>query len=735
MGLLEVLLNALPETIGGVVAAAILALIGFLLARLRKRGHSEYKGIGEQNAASTGVPQERSNALEQLAFEQQETAQGEAIVARATPWKVYHNLPQPTYSAFVGMKSELAIIRRLLGPSSRHFLVTVDGVGGVGKSALALEVAYRYVRQCDRLPEEERFDAIVWTSAKTSLLTANGIIARPQAARTLENIFTTVSVVLQREDITRAYPEQRDELVRRALSQQRTLLIVDNLETVDDERVNAFLRELPAPTKAIVTTRHRLDVAYPIRLKGMPKDEAELLIVHECKEQDTAINKEEILRLYRRTGGVPLAIVWCVARMAYGFDVPEVLRQLGEPGGDIVRFCFRETVEPIRGTDTHQLLMALALFTTSASRESLGYVAGSGADVISRDEALARLERLSLVSKQWDRFTMLPVTRIFVEHELRKEISFLNEARNRWVEWAIQFVEQSSPLGSVDDSSHAVVQQDYENILAAIDWCHADERWSALAELAAHMCLYLFRQGLWQVLLEVAERGMVACEKIKDHEKQAWLNLYATLVHIYRGELDQAEFLMGETELILQRLDDVPQELKESYLYRQSILAHRRNGVVVKDLLESRLSLARMVGDEWRVVSTLSHLAEWALDNRLLKECDDYLEDALEVAEASGSNNLIARVLTGMSKLDRERGDLAHARTVCERAGKIAPRTQSTTVAHLALETARVQRELGNADEARFHARTALDIFARFGIQREISECTALIDSISDQSE
>ncbi len=50
--------------------------------------------------------------------------------------------------------------------------------------------------------------------------------------------------------------------MRRALSQQRTLLIVDNLETVDDERVLTFIREVPEPTKVIVTTRHRLDVAY-----------------------------------------------------------------------------------------------------------------------------------------------------------------------------------------------------------------------------------------------------------------------------------------------------------------------------------------------------------------------------------------------------------------------------------------------------------------------------------------
>ena len=72
---------------------------------------------------------------------------------------------------------------------------------------------------------------------------------RKQALRTLDDIYTTISVTLQREDITRARPERQAELVRNALTQQRTLLIVDNLETVDDEVVMEFLRELPAPTK------------------------------------------------------------------------------------------------------------------------------------------------------------------------------------------------------------------------------------------------------------------------------------------------------------------------------------------------------------------------------------------------------------------------------------------------------------------------------------------------------
>jgi hypothetical protein len=50
-----------------------------------------------------------------------------------------HNLPPRDYERFVGRQPELAELRRLLGPHSRAFVMTIDGIGRIGKSALALE--------------------------------------------------------------------------------------------------------------------------------------------------------------------------------------------------------------------------------------------------------------------------------------------------------------------------------------------------------------------------------------------------------------------------------------------------------------------------------------------------------------------------------------------------------------------------------------------------------------------
>lgn len=331
----------------------------------------------------------------------QNTKTPELQNAREVQNSIYHNLPQPDYGQFIGREAELAQVLRQLRPYpySQHPIITIDGVGGVGKSALALEVAHRYLRGSDDILRNERFEAIIWTSAKQNVLTAEGILPRKQVLRTIDDIYTTIAVTLEREDIIKTPVEGQSELIRKALTQQRALLIVDNLETVDDQAVLEFLRELPAPTKAIVTTRHRIDVAYSIRLHGMPEADALKLIEKECEKKNVTLRVDESRKLFHRSGGVPLALVWSIAQMGLGYGVENVLANLGQPNSDIARFCFDSAIERIKDTEAYSLLLALSFFATDANRTALGHTVGLGRDILSRDEGLVLLEKLSLINK------------------------------------------------------------------------------------------------------------------------------------------------------------------------------------------------------------------------------------------------------------------------------------------------------------------------------------------------
>jgi len=531
------------------------------------------------------------------------------------PLHVYHNLPQPDYGTFIGRERELAQVHRILRPypHSRHPLVTIDGIGGIGKSALALEMAHRYLRDYDRLPLAERFEAIIWTSAKAKVLTADGTALRQQITRTLEDIYTAIAVTLERKDITRARSEEQDELVTKALTRQRTLLIVDNLETVDDERVNAFLRELPAPTKAIVTTRHRIDVAYPIRLTGMSRKDGQALIAQECAKKDVTLPKAEAEKLYDRTGGVPLAIVWSVAQMGYGYGIEAVLHRLGQPTCDIARFCFEGAVECIRGRPAHNLMMALALFVPDASREALGYVADL--PELDRDEGLVELERLSLVNKRKHRFAFLPLTRVFAANELVNNLEYQNKAGRRWVDYLKGLYQDA-------DSEYYWRYRTYrflnegDSLLEAIRWSYQHGTAKDVFSLTLAACEYLEVVGLWNEILVLCDKALSLAESIQDFVAIARLANTSGWILGSRGEYPEAESMFLRA-----------------------------------------LARFRQIGSRGGESITFQHLGRIYRKRRMFDKARDLSNQAWDIAENLDEEDLKALIQTEYGKLARDVGD------------------------------------------------------------------------------
>lgn len=331
--------------------------------------------------------------------------------------QVIHNLPQPDYIKFVGRKNEIEQLRGLLHPQDRVWTVVIDGIGGIGKSTLALELAHRYLKEYNYLPSPERFEAIIWISAKTSILTADGVKSRYQFTNTIRDIYKEISLVLGEDGIHRHDSLEQNLLIKRVLTKQRTLLIIDNYETIDDELVNSFIRELPYPTKCIVTTRHRIDIADPIRLSAMPREDALFLIRQECQKKHVHLTDNQIELLYRRTAGIPLAVVWSISQVSHhGFGIERVLRCLGDAKGDIAKFCFESAVEGLKETPAYKLLICISLalnpLRSSLSRNELGFIADLSE--LDRDEGLVTLEKLSLANKDSRQFKVLPLVREYI---------------------------------------------------------------------------------------------------------------------------------------------------------------------------------------------------------------------------------------------------------------------------------------------------------------------------------
>ncbi len=643
------------------------------------------------------------------------------VPALQVPIRIFHNLPQPDYVRFVGREDELSRIRELLSPANRAWIIVIDGIGGIGKSALALEVAHRYLRDYSRLPGEECFEAIIWVSAKETTLTGNGIVPRQHAIRKLDNIYTAISIALDREEISRARPEERDAVVRRALTRQRTLLIIDNLETIDDRQVNEFLHELPAPTKCIVTTRHRIDVAYPVRLTGMSKEEGQALIAQECVKKDVTLNENEAKVLYERTGGVPLAIVWSVAQMGAGHRAEVVLNRLGQPTGDIARFCFEEAVDRICDTDAKKLLMALSLFATSASRDALGYVADLDADVLSWDEELALLEKLSLINRgRSGRFWMLPLTREYVVATLLSGSATAIELRNRQVEYYLKYIPRPASIQPYSTEIVAQVKNEVHNVLDLLEWCKDQGEQHYLLELFLRIHHLL---GVFGYLSTREYWGHHAIQAAKVPGVTAHLGiLYVAMgwLYIKRGDLARARrYLERGITFSRQNNDCEAEYLAMRYLGRLDSL----EGDAVRALQTylNALTMAMAGGYEAVVAGINADLSYWHMQHGTLEEAEKHVKAAIDgfeelndIVRASDRTIMLANILVRQGKFSEAEKYLLPSLQHLE---KDLRQPEAVAAGYACL--AHICAEQGNRVEAIKCCNRAEQIYDRIGMREE----------------
>ncbi len=480
--------------------------------------------------------------------------------------------------------------------------MVITGIGGVGKSALALAIAHDFREHYYELKPQERFDAIIWISAKEEILTITG---REKAAlpalvfRTLEDMYATIAQALEREDITRALTHERDHLVQKALSAQRTLLIVDNLESVTDERVRTFLYNLPVPTKCIITSREWVDVAAVLKLAGLSLEEAEKMISEEATAREVELNEGQCQRLCERTSGLPLPIKLSIARIASGETFDQVLRWLGDATGNLPEYCVQGQIEIVRQRNSNawKLLLACSLFDqdAGASREALGFIAD--VSLADRDEGLTVLQRLSLLNRtENDRFWMLPLVLGHAGSKL-VEADFYQELTGCWLSWLLKFTQHYGDNLNLHVERVSLVDVEYPNLLSAIRWCHENKQWEPLLQLAKRIWFYLYLTGRFSELLEILEAAVKAAQELGDERREAHFLRRLGRLYWVQGQYDKAlvEYLDKAEEKALRYNDE--EELGRIRHARSAVLSKQGHLKEAEQLAETILEIGERLDD------------------------------------------------------------------------------------------------------------------------------------------
>lgn len=252
---------------------------------------------------------------------------------------VIHNLPKPDFdeTGFIGRKNDVDDIKKLIFSNK---VVSIIGDGGIGKTALALKIAYDIVDMGKNSP----FELVIWTSAKTTMLTSKGIQEIYDAITNYTGLVELISNTLELEKTSK---NKLAEILD-YFSLFKTLLIIDNLETIQSEDVIEFIREAQMKCNIVITSRIGLgELEYRRKLKGFSDSESAKLIREIARIRDSEIllklPQQTLIEISTKLYHNPLAIKWFVNTVEAGISPSEVLNNKD----DLLNFCLTNVYDKL----------------------------------------------------------------------------------------------------------------------------------------------------------------------------------------------------------------------------------------------------------------------------------------------------------------------------------------------------------------------------------------------------
>lgn len=688
----------------------------------------------------------------QIDEQRQAIASLEARLAQATGRgraQVPDNLPAPP-SIFVGRHDEMRRCLDALAPDERGWGVTIDGQGGIGKTALALEVAHA-------ARERAMFDAYCFASAKTSWLTPEGVRAETLALSSLDAFVRETARILDCGDVERITDAtERRRALLDALQRRRVLFLWDNLETLNQEerdQIAEFLRRLPGNNKAILTSRRRTgESAVTLRLDRLTEREAFKLLAElgqghprvaaELRRAGEAAQRA----LYEAAGGNPLVLHWAVGQMRLcGLTLPDAVQRVltADRSGDLYTFLFADAARELTESD-RTVLSACTGFQTPVDAATLADVTGLTARVV--ETALERLVILSLVNDlPGGGYGLHPLTRAFVRAALNgvaKPVSGttppkLDPAARRaalrhWVDYAKKY-------GGDDKDAYqtyARLQAAWPNLEAAASELYAltglpgaladDEAAKLLNELADALRNFLWFRGFWDERIRLGEWGYAAAVARADWAKAGWRAYDVAWIHYNRAVTDPADAWAGRCAEAWARGGSRREQAIGTRL-RGVVAQQRQDYTEAERLYQEALAVYRDLGAEADQAMVLSDLGSVARMCKDYARAEGYYREALALAEKLGNREHQATLTGNLGLLALDRGRPAEARPLLERALALAREVgREDLVASDLWGLARVLEEEGRCAEALPLAEESLQIRERLG-HRSTESARALV--------
>ncbi len=646
-----------------------------------------------------------------------------------------HNLPLQLTS-FIGREQEIQQVKELLAGTR---LLTVTGVGGAGKTRLAVQVAAEVL--------EEYADG-VWLTELAPLADPDLV---PQ---------TVASALGVREQPGQPIVETLSDRLR----SKSCLLILDNCEHLLDAsaRLADELLRSCAEVEILASSREGLGIAgettYQVLSLSVPEGvgqvtsdsvtpyESVRLFLdraqsHQPSFEITDENAGGVAQICQRLDGIPLAIELAAARVR-AMPVEQIAERLDDrfrllTGGSRTALPRQQTLQALMDwsydlltEEEKTLLRRLSVFARGWTPEAAEAVcSGDGIDEREVLDLLASLVDKSVAAYEEQhgeaRYRLLETVRQYARDRLLAS----GEApalRHRHRDLFIALAEQTQRKrgGPQQAASFHRLEVEHDNLRAALDWCQETDDAEPGLRLASALEWFWTARGH---LSEGRQRLGAALSRATDQRTEAraralhaagWLagvhgdpaaqralaeeglaihrelgderGVSGALAHLgqaarAQGQYSTARALFEETLAIRRRLGD-----KHGIAYALGnlglVASQEGDYSAARPLIEESLAIHRELGSKRGLALSLTRLGLVASSQGHHAAAQVLLEESLAIQLDSGEGRMVAIALSDLGLVSWRRGDHSRARALLEESLAMQRKVQEKRMIALCLE-------------------------------------------------
>ncbi|MCC7451011.1 MAG: AAA family ATPase [Anaerolineae bacterium] len=566
---------------------------------------------------------------------------------------------QPT--PFVGRAQEIAEITHLLtDPACR--LVTLTGLGGIGKTRLALALAGQL---------GDSFCNVYYVAL--------------QAVGAPEHIINAVAEAIGLPISESGDPRQQ---LLDYLRDDNALLVMDNFEHLLDGAaiVNDILVCAP-DVKILATSRFALNLQeeWLYQVSGMsvpdgnPQDweasSAVQLFIQSARRTRADFSPEAehagISRICKLVDGMPLALElaasW-VRSLSCDEIADEITRSLDfletpirnmPPRHRNMRAVLEQTWKLLTDSE-RDVFKQLSVFRGGFTREAAQAVAGASL------RTLGSFVDKSLLRRCEDgRYDLHELVQQFAQEQLDTSPDDSQQTHHHHCRYFAEFLDRRwyALTGKYTKEALAEIEGEIENIRTAWNWA-VDNQQEAEIDLALDSLWFFYDTKSWY---REAERAFArAADTLRYHAESSILlgRLLARQgsIHFSLDMLDKADQLLSDSLAMLERHNG-RRDMAFSYLKLSEVACQRRQFDRARQLQEQALPIFRESGDNWGTAFTLFWLSIYYSENGDQQTTEQLIRESLSISEATGNRWVTALSLDALGYVAYHENRMAEAKT------------------------------------------------------------------------